>query len=138
MNRSIILSTAIRYLLPLMLMFSVYVLFRGHNEPGGGFLGGLLAAAAFALHGIAEGTERAREMLRAEPAQIVFAGLTLALASALIAPLFTGQPFMTALWGTQELPAIGKLGTPLLFDIGVYLTVLGVIAQIVFSLAEEE
>ena len=65
-------------------------------------------------------------------------GLALALLSALIAPLIAGEPFMTALWGTRELPAIGKLGTPLLFDFGVDLTVLGVITQIIFSLAEAE
>ena len=63
-----ILSTATRYLLPLLLMFSIFLLLRGHNEPGGGFVGGLVAGAALALYAMALGLPSARQVLGIEPA----------------------------------------------------------------------
>ena len=68
---SIILSTASRYLLPLMLIFSFFLLLRGHNEPGGGFVGGLVAAAAYALYLIANGVEEAKKLLKTEPIKLI-------------------------------------------------------------------
>jgi multicomponent Na+:H+ antiporter subunit B len=134
--KSIILSTATRYLLPLLLLFSIFLLLRGHNEPGGGFAGGLVAAAAFSLFAIAYSVEEAQTTLRIKPRALIAGGLMIALISALI-PTLSGQSFMTGLWSDQALPVIGKVGTPLLFDIGVYLTVIGITLLIIFSLAEE-
>jgi multicomponent Na+:H+ antiporter subunit B len=133
---SIILATASRYLLMLLLMFSVFLLFRGHNEPGGGFAGGLVAAAAYALYFIANGIDAARAVLRTDPLRIVAAGLATALLSTLPS-LLTGKPFMTGIW-IDTMSPIGKIGTPLLFDIGVYLLVLGMALTIIFALAEED
>jgi multicomponent Na+:H+ antiporter subunit B len=133
---SLILSTAARYLLPLMLLFSVFLFLRGHNEPGGGFIGGLVAAAAFALYAFAFDVAHARRTLRIDPHVLVAAGLTLALTSGLL-PLVFGKPFLTGLWLDAELPVIGKAGTPLLFDLGVYLVVLGIMVMILFALAEK-
>ncbi|HMN02746.1 MAG TPA: MnhB domain-containing protein, partial [Geobacter anodireducens] len=65
--QSLFLATAVRLLLPLLLLFSLFLLLRGHNEPGGGFVGGLVAAAAFALHALAHGVAAARRVLRVEP-----------------------------------------------------------------------
>lgn len=135
-TQSLILSTAALYLLPLLLLFSIFLLLRGHNEPGGGFVGGLVAAAAFSLYSIAFDVDRTRRLLRVNPRTLAGTGLLLALASGAIA-WFDGKPFMTALWGEQTLPVLGKLGTPLLFDIGVYLVVLGITLKIVFVLSEE-
>ncbi len=134
---SIILSTASRYLLLLLLMFSAFLLLRGHNEPGGGFVGGLVAAAAYALYLIANGIDAAQRILRFEPQKIITAGLLLAIAST-IPSLVTGEQFMTGMWLDTGIPLIGKVGTPLLFDLGVYFLVLGVTLQIIFSLAEED
>ena len=134
--QSLILSTATRYLLPLLLLFSVFLLLRGHNQPGGGFVGGLAAAAAIALFTIAFGVEPARRILRVHPRMLLGVGLLVAAGSGLLAVLI-GLPLMTGLWGTLELPAVGKLGTPLLFDVGVYLVVVGVVLMIVFELAEK-
>jgi len=134
--RSLILPVATRYLLPLLLLFAVFVRIRGHNEPGGGFIGGLMAAAAFALYAIACGVPQARRALRFDPHILIGAGLLVAVISGLL-PLFAGKPFMTGLWSTQIVPVLGKLGTPLLFDIGVFLTVIGVTLMIIFALAEE-
>lgn len=136
---SLILQAATRVLVALMLLFSVYMLLRGHNEPGGGFIGGLIAAIGFALFAIAHGTTKARRALRIDPRSIAMAGLgtTIAagLASALIGdPPFTGQWwFIGAQPGSKGLP----LGTVLLFDIGVYLVVIGAVLTFVFALEED-
>lgn len=133
---SMILSTATRYLLPLLLMFSIFLLLRGHNEPGGGFVGGLVAAAALALYAMALGLRSARQVLAIDPRTLIYVGLLTAAVSGLPA-LFRGLEFMTGLWSTQTLPVIGKLGTPLLFDVGVYLVVIGVTLTIIFALMED-
>jgi multicomponent Na+:H+ antiporter subunit A len=133
---SLILSTATRYLLPLLLLFSVFLLIRGHNEPGGGFVGGLVAAAAFALYAIAYGVATARQILPIAPGRLIGLGLLLAVGSGILA-LVAGQPFLTGLWHPQPVPVLGKIGTPLLFDVGVYLTVIGVVLLIIFSLMED-
>ena len=134
---SIILSTASRYLLPLMLIFSFFLLLRGHNEPGGGFVGGLVAAAAYALYLIANDVEEAKKLLKAEPIKLIAIGLLLAILSAFIS-VINRQDFMTGVWAKNEFPVIGKVGTPLLFDLGVYFLVLGIVTKIIFSLAEED
>ena len=135
---SLILSTATRFLLPLLLLFSIFVLLRGHDHPGGGFIGGLIAAAGFGLNAIAFGVRRSRRTLRANPRTLIATGLAAALGSG-IDGLVGGRPFMRAYWVSLELPLLEKLavGTPLLFDGGVYLAVLGVTLTIIFSLAEE-
>lgn len=134
---SIILSTTIRLLLPLLLLFSVFLLLRGHNEPGGGFVGGLVAAAAIVLYTLAEGVEPARRILIVNPRQLIAGGLLVALSSGVI-PFFYGLPFQTGLWLPRALPVLGHVGTPLLFDLGVYLLVAGMALLIVLSLMEEE
>ncbi|MEM6944215.1 MAG: MnhB domain-containing protein, partial [Pseudomonadota bacterium] len=72
---SLILSTATRVIAPLLFLFSLYILWRGHNDPGGGFIGGLVAATALALMEKASGLERARRLLRVEPLAIAAVGL---------------------------------------------------------------
>lgn len=134
---SLILSTAARLLLPLLLLFSVFLLLRGHNEPGGGFVGGLVVAAAFALYALAEGVETARTALRVNTQTIIAAGLLVAGISAVL-PLLAGLPALTGLWLENEVPIVGKVGTPLLFDVGVYLTVAGVTLRIILNMAEAE
>ena len=133
---SLILSTAIRLLLPLLLIFSVFLLLRGHNEPGGGFVGGLVAAAAIVLHALAEGVDKARALVRIEPRLLVGTGLAVSLVSAMI-PMALGKPMLTGLWLPWHVPLLGHAGTPILFDMGVYLLVAGMALMIVFALMEE-
>ncbi len=133
---SLILYLAARYLMPLLLLFSVFLLIRGHNEIGGGFVGGLVAAAGFVLYAIANSVSAARRILRVHPRNLIAAGLLIALMSGLVGWL-NGQPFMTGAWLNQPLPVIGKMGTPMLFDFGVYLVVIGVTLLIIFTLAED-
>jgi multicomponent Na+:H+ antiporter subunit B len=133
---SLILRIAARYLTPLLMLFSLFILYRGHNAPGGGFIGGLLAAAALALYAIAFDAESASRKLRLNPRTLIAIGLLIALLSGLLS-IFQGEPFLTGQWILPELPLIEQLplGTPLLFDIGVYLVVIGVTLMIVFELA---
>jgi multicomponent Na+:H+ antiporter subunit B len=133
---TLILSTAARYLLPLLLLFSIFVFARGHNEPGGGFVGGLVAAAAFALYSMAYTPAQARRLLSVDPRLLISLGLLIALVSGLIS-LVAGLPFMSGIWGHTYLPVIGAPGTPILFDLGVYLSVIGVMLTIFFALAED-
>lgn len=135
--KSLILRSATLYMQPILLIFSVFLLVAGHNEPGGGFAGGLVAAAAFALYAIAYTVDEARRLLRVPPRTLIGLGLLLAASSALVS-LFQGLPFMTGRWTEVHVPGLGTVsaGTPLLFDIGVYLVVVGVTALIIFSLAE--
>ncbi|MBX3065954.1 MAG: Na+/H+ antiporter subunit B [Anaerolineae bacterium] len=136
-KNSLILSTAARYLLPLLLLFSLILLLRGHNSPGGGFVGGLVAASGFALLAIAYHPSTARRILRIQPIQLISVGLLLATISGII-PILGGLPFMTGVWSTLQVPVLEKPGTPVLFDVGVYLLVIGVTLMIIFELAEGE
>lgn len=133
---SLILSTMIRFLIPLLLLFSVFLLLRGHNDPGGGFVGGLVAGSALALYAVAHGIEAARLLVPVRPVVLIASGIGLAIASGFLAVLRC-EPFLTGQWLPVPLPAVGKVGTPLLFDLGVYLLVIGVLAQVFFVLWEE-
>lgn len=135
---SIIFTTVSRLLMGLMLLFSLFLLWRGHNAPGGGFIGGLVAAAGLAVHALANGTQAMRDILRVDPRRIALVGLLLSIVAGLL-PAFVGDDFMTGMWmfiGATETDKGLALGTPLLFDIGVYLVVLGGVAGMVIALEE--
>jgi len=135
---SIILRTTVRLMLPLLLLFSILLLLLGHNAPGGGFAGGLLAAAAYALYSMAHTAAEARRLLRVRPGVLIGIGLSIALISGLIGVAQGGELF-TSVWRVSNIPMIGeaKLGTPMLFDVGVYFTVIGVALTMIFALREE-
>ena len=133
---SLILRTTTRLLLPLLLVFSVFLLLRGHNAPGGGFVGGLVAATAIALYALAYGIDAARQAGGVDPKRLAAGGLLVALASGCVA-LVAARPFMTGLWIAGAWPVVGKIGTPVVFDGGVYLLVAGITLTIVFALMEE-
>lgn len=133
-----VLAQASRILFPTLLVLSLIVLYRGHNLPGGGFIGGLMAATAFILIGVSECMETAKRRLMIDPVSLMGIGLAVALISGLPGML-TGAPFMTGQWLPGfSLPMLGKvhLGTPLVFDIGVYLVVIGFTLHTTFSLAQ--
>ena len=135
--KSLILSTATRFLIGLMLVFSVYLLLRGHNEPGGGFVGSLVAAIAFALYTISEGPQAVRRAVRIDPRTMIMVGLAAALASGFLA-LLVGAPLFTGVWADVPLgDGSIKLGSPILFDIGVYLTVLGAVLMLILAMEAE-
>lgn len=138
--KSIILTAAARLLVPLLLVFSVFMLLRGHNLPGGGFIGGLLGATAFIVYSIACGTAEARRALRVQPETVAMVGLGIALLAGLIAApfgeaLFTGQWFWVG--GDSYDTAVIKPNSIIVFDVGVYLVVFGGILSMILALEEE-
>jgi multisubunit Na+/H+ antiporter MnhB subunit len=130
--QSTILQTAAHLMVGLMLVFAVYVLLRGHHEPGGGFSAALLAGTAFALFAITEGPDQVRRAIRVRPRTISMTGLALAAMAGLPA-LFMDKPFLTGIWWHQG-PFF--MGTPLIFDLGVFLAVLGAILSVLLALEE--
>lgn len=134
--RSAILSAAMKFVFPLILLVSIYLLLRGHHEAGGGFVGGLVAAAGFVLLGIANGIEETRRVLRVQPRILIGIGILTSCSSGLLS-LVLGKPFLTGLWTSEDTPIIESVGTPLLFDVGVYFVVLGFVTLVVSTLAEE-
>jgi multicomponent Na+:H+ antiporter subunit B len=136
---SLILRTTVRLLFTLLILFSIFIFLRGHDEPGGGFIAGLVASAAFALYSIAYNVTEARHTLRVKPRTLIGTGLLIALSSGLVG-ILSGDAFLKGIWG-DEFILFGesfKVGTPLVFDIGVFLTVIGVTLTIVFALEEVE
>ncbi len=133
------LEQAARLVFPAALVGSIYLLFAGHNQPGGGFVGGLVAGSAIALSYLAGGIEAVRGISRFQPWTILGAGLLLA-TSAALSPLLTGDPVMTALAWDAHPPLLGhvRLSTTLLFDIGVYLVVIGLVFMVFEAFADEE
>lgn len=135
---SLILRTSTRLVLTLMLMFAIFLLLRGHNEPGGGFVGGLVAAAGLVLYSVSDGPSAARNALHLDPRALIASGLLLAAATGLIS-IIAGDAFLTAEWSSVDLRGLDSitLGTPLLFDVAVFVVVLGVTQTIILALAEE-
>jgi multicomponent Na+:H+ antiporter subunit B len=135
---TLIFRTFAPYLASLMVIFSVFVLLRGHNEPGGGFIGGLIGASAFAIYGIACGVAPVRRALFFHPMAIAGFGLFLGVLAGLLS-VFASVPFLTGLWWEPLFLGVTlELSTPLLFDIGVYLVVLGSITSIALALEERD
>ena len=134
---TLIFRTIAPLLTVVMLVFSVFVLLRGHNEPGGGFIGGLVAASALAIYGMACGPAAARTALRAHP--LAFAGFGVLLAAvAGLASLLFDLPFLTGLWAIFHLGETEvAISTPMIFDIGVYFVVFGSISAIALGLEDE-
>lgn len=132
---ALILRVAGRFLLPMALLFSLYLLWRGHNEPGGGFVGGLVAAAGFTVYALPRGRAALLAALRWPPAAVAGTGLLLALLAG--GPgLLAEAPFLTHQWVLTEGGL--ALGTALIFDVGVYLAVLGAVTAFVSYYLDEE
>mgnify|MGYP000588993784 CR=1 FL=1 len=135
---STILKMAVGVLKPLFLLVSLWLLLRGHNEPGGGFIGGLIAGSALILRPLAYDLERLSEKNKRQSRIVLRAGMILIFSSALLG-LVSHNTLLKGLWlkvnlmGTQTL----KVGTPLLFDMGIYLTVIGFIYFVFISMMEE-
>jgi multicomponent Na+:H+ antiporter subunit B len=138
MTGSVFFKFLARLMMPVLLLFSLALLLRGHNEPGGGFVGGLVGASSIVLMTLAYGAEDVRERLRIDFLRAMFYGLAIALAAGLVGLLF-GEAFQDAFWWKPFIQGVGRLevGTPLLFDVGVYVVVFSVTCSIVMSMAEE-
>lgn len=136
---SVILQTAARTLISLLMVVALFALLRGHNEPGGGFIAGLGATAAVVLFALAFGSSAGSQLLRVHPRQLVGMGLVVALMAGMMGLVF-GDAFLDGLWKEFEPPGMGKIkvGTPLLFDVGVAMVVLGTGVGILVALLEDD
>jgi multisubunit Na+/H+ antiporter MnhB subunit len=137
-RRSVILTEADRWLFPVVLLVSVYITFRGHNAPGGGFIGGLIAGAAFIIRYLAGTPLTTRWNQTLNPTTYIGTGLVIAVVTALV-PLAYGDALLeSAIW-KWDVPAIGevKLVSSSLFDLGVYLLVIGVVLLSLVSLGAD-
>ena len=125
-HHPMMLATVSRALLPLALLVSAYIFLRGHNLPGGGFIAGLVTAVALILQYIANGVDFMRERSKLNYQWLISVGLIIAGATGMGSWLF-GYPFLSSWFDYFYLPGIGKfeLASAMLFDLGVYLTVIG-------------
>ena len=135
---TVIFRTIAPAIAAIMVVFSIFVLLRGHNEPGGGFIGGLIAASAIAIYGIGASVGEVRKAMVLDPLAIAGIGVLISAATGLLSAFF-GQPFMTSQWLTFTFAESDvALSTPMFFDIGVYLVVFGTISAVALALEEPE
>lgn len=135
--KSIILRVTSKYILPLLLLFSIFILLRGHYLPGGGFVGGLVASVAFVLHSFANSLKETRDLMRIHPGVLMPFGLAVSILSAVF-PLLLSKPYMTGVWYPEPVAILGSIGTALFFDLGVYLVVVGATLTIIFTISDAE
>lgn len=131
MRRSLIVDVSVRLLYPSIIVLSLYFLFAGHNQPGGGFVGGLAAAGAISLRYVSGGVNAVRRSFRLQPWTILGSGLALSVGTAIF-PMLLGGAILEH--GTLKLdwPLLGeiKATSALPFDIGVYALVVGLVLMI--------
>ncbi|SFR88653.1 multicomponent Na+:H+ antiporter subunit A [Microbacterium sp. cf046] len=137
-NRSILLEVIVRILFHSIIIVSLYVLFAGHNLPGGGFAGGLVAGMALVMRYVAGGRYELGAAAPTDAGRLLGIGMSIAVACAVV-PLFFGAPPLTSAFFEIEVPVLGHLEfvTSTLFDIGVYLVVIGLVLDVLRSLGAE-
>lgn len=119
-------------------LFALALLLRGHNLPGGGFIAGLVTAISLLLINLAYGLEKTHRILRVDPARLAFIGLAVALLAGMFNVLRGGVFLEQSNWHLHHVPVFGDVhvGTPLIFDIGVFLVVVGICCKMLFVLAQ--
>ncbi|HTN55516.1 MAG TPA: Na+/H+ antiporter subunit A [Microbacterium sp.] len=137
-NRSILLEVIVRVLFHTIIVVSIYLLFAGHNGPGGGFAGGLVAGMAMVMRYIAGGRWELGAAAPTDAGRLLGFGLVLAVGAALLPMFFGMHPLESALW-EAEVPILGHLEfvSSTVFDVGVYLTVIGLVLDVLRSLGAE-
>lgn len=137
-RRSLILDTTVRLVFDAALVLSVYLLFAGHNQPGGGFVGGLVAGAAVALRYIAGGLAEIRSLAPVRPWTFLSLGLALAAGTAL-APIVDGNGPLDQRAFEWDITLLGhvKFTTATVFEAGVYLIVIGLVLMVFEGLGED-
>jgi multicomponent Na+:H+ antiporter subunit A len=136
-ERLVIVDVAVRLVFPAVMVGSIYLLFAGHNQPGGGFVGGIVAGAAVALRYVAGGIDEVRRLSRAHPWTVLGAGMLLATLTAVVPVLLGAAPLESAIVEV-DLPLLGhvKVTSGLPFDVGVYLVVLGLVLMVFESFGD--
>ncbi len=134
---SVILQLAAKYIRALLVFFAFVALLRGHNQPGGGFIGGLLAALSIVYYSFAFDRQKIRKQLTIKPEGYIALGLLIILLS-FLPSIIQGETLMKGIWISIPLYPLEelKLGTPLLFDIGVFMAVIGITLLFFFTLTK--
>jgi monovalent cation:proton antiporter len=135
---SLILTTVTRLVFFVVLLFSLYLLLRGHNSPGGGFIAGVMTALGILLQSIASDLRYVRLVFRVEPGLLAGIGLLTSFTTGLV-PMLLGYPFLTSTFGHVHLPWLGdvEIASAFFFDLGVYGVVVGGTLLMIMTLAEE-
>jgi len=138
-KRSVIVDVTARLILPSALLFALHLLLSGHDRPGGGFVGGLVAGATIALIFVAGGMDDVRSVVPVRPWTILGGGLAVA-ASVATVPILLGNPVMDNWKLSMDLPLLGdaKISSALVFDIGVAAVVIGTIFMVFEAFGDEE
>ncbi len=138
-SNDVILRTMSRVIVLIIISFSLYLFFAGHNNPGGGFIAALMTAAALILLAVSFGMDTVRRVIRVDYRILTAIGLSIAILTAAGSFIF-GAPFLSHAFGHFELPILGdtELATAVLFDLGVYLAVVGVVMNIIFAIKGED
>lgn len=133
------LHTASQVLVFLIMTYAIYILFAGHNNPGGGFVGGLVTATGFVLLYLAFDSRTVRQIIPANFRNIGAIGVLIAVLTGAV-PALAGEPFLTHRTAHAHLPLFGDvhLATAVLFDVGVFLAVLGTAMTIISNISEDE
>lgn len=134
----LILDTVTKLLVYIILTVAIYLFFAGHHTPGGGFVGGLITACALLLLFMAFDIETVAQMLPIDFKNVAALGVLIAVLTG-VASLLMDQPFLNQSFGTVDFPLVGEveLATAVLFDLGVYLAVVGTAVVILLSISEE-
>ena len=137
-SNDVLLQTTTKVVVFIILTFALHLFFAGHHNPGGGFIGGLVTAAALVLIALAFSTDTVRKALPIDFRTLTAVGLAIALLTGTGSFLF-GAPFLSQTFGYFELPLLGEteLATAMLFDLGVYIAVLGVTMTIILQIGED-
>ncbi|KJL40361.1 MULTISPECIES: Na+/H+ antiporter subunit A [Microbacterium] len=138
-NRSIMLEVIVRILFHTIIIVSLYLLFAGHNLPGGGFAGGLVAGMALVMRYVAGGRYELGAAAPTDAGRLLGTGMTIAVACAIVPVFFGDQPLTSYFWEFDDVPLLGHVEfvTSTLFDIGVYLVVIGLVLDVLRSLGAE-
>ena len=131
MRRLVTLDQTVPVIFYVIMIGSLYLLFAGHNQPGGGFVGGLVAGAAISLRYIAGGIDEVRRVSRLRPWTILGIGVLISAATALV-PLLAGDAVLEGAYRPVDLPVLGKVAlvSALVFDVGVYVGVVGLVFMV--------
>lgn len=137
-SNDIILKTATSMIVFVILAFAVYLFLVGHNAPGGGFVGGLITSSAFVLLYMVYGFKTMENVMKVNFRVVLAIGLLIAVTTG-VGSLFFGKPFLTHTFGDFHFPIFGEveLATAMIFDFGIFLTVIGVTMTIILAIAED-
>src|SRR5690554_62857 len=136
----VILQTMTKVVSFIILTFSLFIFFTGHHNPGGGFIGGLMTASALLLLYLAFDLESMKKVISFDFIKVTAFGLLIAVSTGMGSLLFD-VPFLSHEFGYFDLPLFGEnteLSTIMLFDIGVYITVIGITMTIILSIGEDQ